>query len=41
VVYERAKAKNPNRWSRHIRNWDPVKEVYLNPENKNKKMKKK
>jgi transposase InsO family protein len=24
AVYERAKAKNPNRWSRNIRNWDPV-----------------
>ena len=32
-VYKQAKLKNPNRWSGEIRNWDAVKEVYLNPEN--------
>lgn len=32
AVYEQAKSKNPNRWSGDIRNWDPVKEVHLNPE---------
>ncbi len=29
-VYEEAKLKNPNRWSRKIRNWDMIKKVYLN-----------
>ena len=32
VVYRQAQFKNPNRWSGDIRNWEPVKEVYLNPE---------
>lgn len=32
AVYQQAKRKNPNRWSREIRNWDAIKEVYLNPE---------
>lgn len=31
-VYNRAKAQNPNRWSKKIKNWDPIKEVNLNPE---------
>jgi transposase InsO family protein len=31
VVYEAAKERNPQRWSGHIRNWDPVTEVWLNP----------
>jgi hypothetical protein len=35
AVYELAKSKNPNRWSGDdIRNWNLVKEVHLNPENK-------
>lgn len=29
-VYEEAKLKNPNRWSRKTRNWDIIKKVYLN-----------
>jgi transposase InsO family protein len=33
-VYLKAKAENPLRWSRDIRNWAPIKEVNLNPENK-------
>jgi len=33
-VYQQAKAKNPNRWSGQIRNWDPITEVHLNPEKK-------
>ena len=33
-VYQQAKAKNPNRWSGEIRNWDPITEVHLNPETK-------
>jgi len=32
VVYERAKAKHPNRWSGKTRNWDHITVVYLNPE---------
>jgi len=32
AVYELAKSKNPTRWSGDIRNWNPVKDVYLNPE---------
>ena len=33
-VYEQAKSKHPERWSGDIRNWEPVGEVYLNPEKK-------
>ena len=32
-VYQQAKLVNPNRWSNEIRNWDVIKEVYLNPDN--------
>ena len=32
-VYKQAKSRNPERWSGEIRNWDTIKEVYLNPEN--------
>jgi len=32
MVYRRAKSDNPKRWSGETRNWEPVKEVYLNPE---------
>ncbi|MBT3785394.1 IS3 family transposase [bacterium] len=31
AVYEAAKEHNPNRWSGNTRNWQPVKEVWLNP----------
>ncbi|TSK04667.1 MAG: IS3 family transposase, partial [Geobacter sp.] len=31
-VYENARHQNPDRWSKNIRNWDPVEAVYLNPE---------
>jgi len=31
-VYEKAKREHPERWSGPIRNWEPIKEVYLNPE---------
>jgi len=31
-VYEQAKLRHPNRWSGDTRNWEQVKEVYLNPE---------
>lgn len=30
-VYERARRKNPNRWSRGTRNWSPAPAVFLNP----------
>lgn len=33
-VYQLAKAKHPERWSKNIRNWDPVGDVYLNPDKK-------
>ncbi len=29
-IYEKAKAKNPNRWPSKARNWDHIKKVYLN-----------
>jgi len=32
VVYEAAKARHPERWSRQTRNWEPVQAVYLNPD---------
>lgn len=33
AVYERAKAAHPERWNnRPTRNWDPIREVHLNPE---------
>jgi putative transposase len=32
ATYERAKARDPQRWSRHTRNWDPITEVFLNPD---------
>lgn len=31
VVYENARRRQPERWSRQIRNWNPVTLVYLNP----------
>ena len=31
-VYEAARAKNPARWTKSTRNWTPVDEVYLNPD---------
>lgn len=31
-VYEMAKSKNPNRWTRKTRNWVPDAEVLLNPD---------
>jgi transposase InsO family protein len=35
AVYEAAKIENPGRWSGETRNWTPVGEVWLNPENSN------
>ena len=31
-VYERARARHPERWTGNIRNWEPIKEVTLNPD---------
>ena len=31
-LYQRARAANPERWSRGTRNWSPVGIVVLNPE---------
>ena len=33
AVYQAAKDKNPNRWTRSIRDWTLPEEVWLNPEN--------
>ena len=35
AVYEAAKARHPERWSRETRNWKPVQVVYLNPDKSN------
>lgn len=32
-VYLKARLENPLRWSGKTRNWNPIKEVHLNPEN--------
>lgn len=31
AVYEKAKRRNPRRWSRQTRNWSAITEVHLNP----------
>lgn len=31
ALYEQAKAENPSRWSKGIRDWSPIDEVVLNP----------
>lgn len=31
-IYEKARARHPERWSGNIRNWQPIKEVVLNPD---------
>ncbi len=33
-VYLKARSAHPERWSGDVKNWQPVKEVYLNPEKK-------
>ncbi len=33
-VYKKAQSQNPHRWSKNIRNWNPVHHVWLNPEKK-------
>ena len=32
-VYQQAKSQHPQRWSGNIRNWKPVGDVHLNPQN--------
>ncbi len=31
-TYKQAQQKNPGRWSKNIRNWDWIEDVYLNPD---------
>ena len=31
ITYEKARRRNPHRWSKNIRNWDHIDTVYLNP----------
>ena len=38
MVYEKARAANPNRWSRGTRNWKKIDEVELNPRKKEEKL---
>jgi len=35
AIYQVAKARHPERWSRQTRNWQPVQVVYLNPNKSN------
>jgi hypothetical protein len=37
TVYEKAKRKNPQRWSRETRDWNPVENVVLNPSRRSEK----
>ena len=32
-LYEAARRQHPTRWSGDTRNWDHIREVWLNPEN--------
>lgn len=34
TLYDKARERNPNRWSGKARNWDPIERVELNPEGK-------
>ena len=36
LIYQAAKAKNPNRWSKETRNWSVVDKVELNPKKEGK-----
>jgi putative transposase len=31
-TYEKARARHPERWTGKVRNWNPIKEVFLNPD---------
>ena len=39
-VYEKARSRNPGRWSRNTRDWDPVERVVLNPAKESSPLKK-
>ncbi|WP_289627725.1 hypothetical protein [Escherichia coli] len=32
AVYQLVRDQHPERWSKHLCNWDYISEVYLNPE---------
>jgi putative transposase len=32
AIYEEARRRHPRRWSGELRNWDPIREVWLNPD---------
>jgi transposase InsO family protein len=38
ALYQAAKARHPERWSRQTRNWQPVQVVYLNPNKTDRKV---
>ncbi len=38
AVYEKAKAKKPERWSKAVRNWSKINEVELNPKREKDKL---
>jgi len=38
-VYAKARSQYPNRWSKNIRDWNPVRIVWLNPEKKDESSK--
>ena len=35
-VYEKAQCENPHRWAKNARNWNPVRLVWLNPNDKDR-----
>ncbi len=37
-VYQQAKKRHPRRWSGATRNWEPIMEVWLNPEQKDQEL---
>ena len=38
-IYTQARQKNPHRWSKNVRNWSHIEEVYFNPDKpKNKEI---
>jgi putative transposase len=37
-IYEAARQRNPNRWSKGVRNWEVTSQVYLNPKHSTNKV---